>query len=97
MDMLKATLGSVEDGRRLMLMFMAHTFGQWSGANAITQYSPTIFGYLGVPSGELRFLTTGVYGLDVAQISVVPDEKAMHSDTEYYEKAGEGGTNRSRV
>ncbi|RMZ14974.1 hypothetical protein D0862_01850 [Hortaea werneckii] len=62
-DMLEETMGSVENRRRFMLMFMAHTFGQCSGANAITQYSPTIFGYLGVPSGELRFLTTGVYGL----------------------------------
>ncbi|KAI7378913.1 MFS quinate transporter [Hortaea werneckii] len=62
-DMLKETMVSAENRRRFMLMFMAHTFGQWSGANAITQYSPTIFGYLGVPSGELRFLTTGVYGL----------------------------------
>lgn len=82
-DLLKETLGSVENRRRFYLMFLAHTFGQWSGANAITQYSPTIFGYvriptlafdqnpmltrsssqLGVPDGELRFLTTGIYGL----------------------------------
>ncbi|KAI7280324.1 hypothetical protein KC343_g14131 [Hortaea werneckii] len=62
-NMLKETMDSVENRRRFMRMFMAHTFVQWSGANAITQYSPTIFGYLGVPSGELRFLTTGVYGL----------------------------------
>ncbi|KAI7215203.1 hypothetical protein KC352_g16699 [Hortaea werneckii] len=34
---------------------------------------------------------------DVAQISVVPDGKAMHFETEHYEKAGEEDTNRSRV
>lgn len=48
-DMLEETMGSVENRRRFMLMFMAHTFGQCSGANAITQYSPTIFGYVNVP------------------------------------------------
>ncbi|KAI7066067.1 hypothetical protein KC343_g15265 [Hortaea werneckii] len=34
---------------------------------------------------------------DVAQISVVPDEKAMHFETEHYDKAGAEDTNRSRV
>lgn len=33
----------------------------------------------------------------VTQISVLPDEKATRLDTEHYEKAGEGGTNLSRV
>lgn len=42
----KETLGSVENRRRFALMFGMHVFGQWSGANAITQYSPTIFGYV---------------------------------------------------
>ncbi|GAQ46478.1 sugar transporter [Aspergillus niger] len=34
-----------------------------SGANAITQYSPTIFGYLGISGDESTFLATGIYGV----------------------------------
>ncbi|KAI0203414.1 general substrate transporter [Astrocystis sublimbata] len=36
---------------------------QWSGANAITQYSPTIFGYLGIEGEETTLLATGIYGV----------------------------------
>ncbi|KAK1722193.1 general substrate transporter [Colletotrichum lupini] len=35
----------------------------WSGANAITQYSPSIFGYLGIQGEEGRLLATGVYAI----------------------------------
>ncbi|KAJ6273833.1 general substrate transporter [Bipolaris maydis] len=35
----------------------------WSGANAITQYSPSIFGYLGIEGEEARFLATDLYGI----------------------------------
>ncbi|KAF2171560.1 hypothetical protein M409DRAFT_63781 [Zasmidium cellare ATCC 36951] len=63
LDLLKETLATPENRRRFSLMFLAHTFGQWSGANAITQYSPTIFGYLGVASGDTTFLATGLYGV----------------------------------
>lgn len=45
-SLLKETFGTVQNRRRFYLMFFAHTFGQWSGANAITQYSPTILGYV---------------------------------------------------
>ncbi|KPI44847.1 Quinate permease [Cyphellophora attinorum] len=64
------TLGVVENRRRFWLMFLAHLFGQWSGANAITQYSPTILGYLGIAGTETKFLTTGIYGI-VKFVSVV--------------------------
>ncbi|KAK5109657.1 hypothetical protein LTR62_006779 [Meristemomyces frigidus] len=63
LDLLKETLATPENRRRFCLMFLCHTFGQWSGANAITQYCPTIFGYLGVASGEKTFLATGIYGI----------------------------------
>ncbi len=44
-------------------MVLCHIFGQWSGANGITQYSPTIFGYLGITNTEQSFLATGLYAI----------------------------------
>ncbi|KAJ4354124.1 uncharacterized protein N0V89_005857 [Didymosphaeria variabile] len=62
-DLTKETFTVTENRRRFVLMFLCHMFGQWSGANAITQYSPTIFGYLGIAGEESRFLATGLYGI----------------------------------
>ncbi|KAL4935905.1 hypothetical protein BDV06DRAFT_217067 [Aspergillus oleicola] len=62
-QLLKETLVPVENRRRFFLLFMATLFSQWSGANAITQYSPTIFGYLGIVGDEATFLATGIYGI----------------------------------
>jgi hypothetical protein len=62
-DLLKETFTVTEYRRRFVLMFLCHLFGQWSGANAITQYSPTIFGYLGIEGEESRFLATGLYAI----------------------------------
>ncbi|KAE8381742.1 hypothetical protein BDV26DRAFT_301015 [Aspergillus bertholletiae] len=62
-DLLKETFIPVENRRRFFLIFMATLFSQWSGANAITQYSPTIFGYLGIDGEESKFLATGIYGV----------------------------------
>lgn len=63
LDLLKETLVPVENRRRFLLIFMATLFSQWSGANAITQYSPTIFGYLGIDGDESKFLATGIYAV----------------------------------
>lgn len=62
-DLLKETFIPVENRRRFFLIFMATLLSQWSGANAITQYSPTIFGYLGIIGTETTFLATGIYGV----------------------------------
>ncbi|KAL4876985.1 hypothetical protein BJY04DRAFT_231142 [Aspergillus karnatakaensis] len=62
-QLLKETLIPVQNRRRFFLLFMATLFSQWSGANAITQYSPTIFGYLGIVGDEATFLATGIYGV----------------------------------
>ncbi|GAB1208135.1 hypothetical protein APSETT445_006876 [Aspergillus pseudonomiae] len=62
-DLLKETFVPVENRRRFFLIFMATLFSQWSGANAITQYSPQIFGYLGIDGDEAKFLATGIYGV----------------------------------
>jgi sugar porter (SP) family MFS transporter len=63
LDLLKETFRDTSNRRRFTLMFLCHLFGQWSGANAITQYSPTIFGYLGIAGEEARFLATGIYAI----------------------------------
>lgn len=62
-DLIKETFTDLPNRRRFILMFAAHVFSQWSGANAITQYSPTIFGYLGIKGTESRFLATGIYAI----------------------------------
>ncbi|RGP79807.1 hypothetical protein FLONG3_2121 [Fusarium longipes] len=62
-DLMKETFTDISNRRRFMLMFACHIFSQWSGANAITQYSPTIFGYLGISGTESRFLATGCYAI----------------------------------
>ncbi|KAF9630636.1 sugar transporter [Lasiodiplodia theobromae] len=62
-DFVVETFVPVENRRRFFLIFLATLFSQWSGANAITQYSPTIFGYLGVTGTESQFLATGIYGI----------------------------------
>lgn len=62
-DLIKETFADLPNRRRFILMFACHVFGQWSGANAITQYSPTIFGYLGIKGTEARFLATGLYAI----------------------------------
>ncbi|KAK7924025.1 quinate permease [Apiospora marii] len=62
-DLVKETFGNVENRRRFFLMFFCHIFGQWSGANGITQYSPTILGYLGISNTETSFLATGIYAI----------------------------------
>ena len=62
-DVVKETFGPVTNRRRFFLMFLAHLFSQWSGANAITQYSPTIFGYLGIEGDQSKFLATGIYAV----------------------------------
>ncbi|KAH7362558.1 general substrate transporter [Plectosphaerella cucumerina] len=63
LDLVKETFSDLPNRRRFILMFSCHVFGQWSGANAITQYSPTIFGYLGIQGTEARFLATGLYAV----------------------------------
>ena len=62
-DLAKETFFDITNRRRFVLMFLCNLFSQWSGANAITQYSPTILEYLGVAEQELAFLTVGLYAI----------------------------------
>ncbi|KAK1598266.1 general substrate transporter [Colletotrichum navitas] len=63
LDLAKETWTNMPNRRRFILRFLTHLFSQWSGANAITQYSPSIFGYLGIQGEEGRLLATGVYAI----------------------------------
>ncbi|ORY90078.1 sugar transporter [Leucosporidium creatinivorum] len=49
--------------RRFILLFVCHVLGQWSGANAITQYSPTILGYFGITGDSASLVATGCYAV----------------------------------
>ncbi|KAJ5085972.1 hypothetical protein N7532_010743 [Penicillium argentinense] len=55
-QLLKETFVPVENRRRFFVIVMATLFSQWFGANAITQYSPTI-------GDEAEFLATGIYAV----------------------------------
>ncbi|RAH52265.1 sugar transporter [Aspergillus piperis CBS 112811] len=60
--LIKETVVPVENRRRFCLVMLAHLFSQWSGGNAITQYLPTILGYLGT-TGDALSLTTALYAV----------------------------------
>jgi len=62
-DLLRETFTVTSNRRRFVLMFCCHLFSQWSGANTITQYSPTTLLYLAIAGEQSRFLTTRVYGI----------------------------------
>ncbi|GAA5868646.1 hypothetical protein JCM3774_003611 [Rhodotorula dairenensis] len=49
--------------RRFVLLFICHVLGQWSGANAITQYSPTILGFFGITGDSASLVATGCYAV----------------------------------
>lgn len=59
----KELFATANSRRRFWIVTLAHVFGQWSGANAITQYSPTIFTYLGIKGDATSLLATGAYGV----------------------------------
>lgn len=52
---------SASNLRRLRLSFMAYFLAQWSGANGITNYLPTIFGLIGVKGDDKTIYSTGLY------------------------------------
>ncbi|SPO29093.1 related to transporter (major facilitator superfamily) [Ustilago trichophora] len=59
----KEVFATANSRRRFWILTAAHLFGQWSGANSITQYSPTIFSYLGITGDTTKLLATGLYGV----------------------------------
>ncbi|TKY84705.1 hypothetical protein EX895_005785 [Sporisorium graminicola] len=59
----KEVFATANSRRRFWILTAAHLFGQWSGSNSITQYSPTIFSYLGITGDTTKLLATGLYGV----------------------------------
>ncbi|GAA5843239.1 hypothetical protein JCM11251_002257 [Rhodosporidiobolus azoricus] len=59
----KEVFATVTNRRRFVLLFVCHVLGQWSGANAITQYSPTIIGYFGITGDNASLIATGCYAI----------------------------------
>jgi hypothetical protein len=57
--------------RRVQLTIMAYILAQLSGANAITNYLPTIFGLIGVSSSEVQIFSTGFYGVSKLVFCIV--------------------------
>ncbi|KAJ9474859.1 MFS domain-containing protein [Pseudozyma hubeiensis] len=58
----KEVFATPNSRRRFWILTAAHLLGQWSGSNSITQYSPTIFSYLGITGDTTKLLATGLYG-----------------------------------
>lgn len=49
------------DLRRVQLTIIVYILAQMSGANAITNYLPTIFGLIGVTDSDVKVYSTGLY------------------------------------
>ncbi|KAJ6031435.1 general substrate transporter [Penicillium herquei] len=47
--------------RRVQLTIIVYILAQMSGANAITNYLPTIFGLIGVTNSDVKVYSTGLY------------------------------------
>lgn len=47
--------------RRVQLTIIAYILAQFSGANSITNYLPTIFGLIGVQGTDVKIYSTGLY------------------------------------
>jgi sugar porter (SP) family MFS transporter len=49
--------------RRVQLTIFAYILAQFSGANAVTNYLPEIFGLIGIKSSSVTIYASGLYGL----------------------------------
>ena len=60
---LKETFCVCSNLRRVQLTIIAYILAQFSGANSITNYLPTIFGLIGIQSSGARIYSSGLYSL----------------------------------
>lgn len=60
---IKETFGKRSNLRRVQLTIVAYILAQFSGANSITNYLPTIFGYIGVKGTSAKIYSTGLYAV----------------------------------
>ncbi|OAA59911.1 General substrate transporter [Niveomyces insectorum RCEF 264] len=49
--------------RRVQLTIVAYILAQMSGANSVTNYLPTIFGYVGVSTSDTKLYSSGLYAV----------------------------------
>ncbi|OJJ39996.1 hypothetical protein ASPWEDRAFT_46962 [Aspergillus wentii DTO 134E9] len=62
-QIVKETLLVRSNLRRVQLTLVAYILAQMSGANAITNYLPTIFGLVGIQGSSVKLYTTGFYSV----------------------------------
>ncbi|CAG9936348.1 unnamed protein product [Clonostachys rosea f. rosea IK726] len=60
---IKETFGKRSNLRRVQLTIVAYILAQFSGANSITNYLPTIFGLIGVKGTSAKIYSTGLYAV----------------------------------
>ncbi|KAK1546668.1 hypothetical protein CPAR01_00635 [Colletotrichum paranaense] len=63
MSVVKETFLVRSNLRRLQLVVIAYILAQFSGANSVTNYLPTIFGLVGIKAADSKVLTSGIYAL----------------------------------
>lgn len=49
--------------RRVQLTIIAYILAQFSGANSVTNYLPTVFGLIGVQGADVKVYSTGLYAV----------------------------------
>ncbi|KAL1844572.1 hypothetical protein VTK73DRAFT_2275 [Phialemonium thermophilum] len=60
---LRVTFGVRSNLRRVQLTIAAYILAQMSGGNSITNYLPSIFGYVGVDGSDAKLYSSGFYAL----------------------------------
>lgn len=63
MSVLRETFTVRSNLRRVQLTVVAYILAQMSGANSITNYLPTIFGYIGVDTDEAKIYSSSLYAM----------------------------------
>jgi MFS family permease len=62
-DTIRETFSKRSNLRRVQLTLVAYLLAQMSGANAITNYLPEIFGLIGLTGSDTKIFATGFYSL----------------------------------
>ncbi|AOW04287.1 general substrate transporter [Yarrowia lipolytica] len=62
-SLMKELVSTKANRYRLFLGIMVQLLGQWSGANAVTVYSPKFFSMLGIPSKIDQMMYTAILGV----------------------------------
>ncbi|KAF9878050.1 MFS quinate transporter [Colletotrichum karsti] len=62
-SIMKETLTVRSNLRRVQLAIVAYILAQFSGANSVTNYLPTIFGYIGIQGTGVKVYSSGIYAV----------------------------------